>query len=93
MSSSNPPFFNIATIIAHFCGFVKRFFYFSLYSKYHRAHSCTCVSIDTGAFGNCNNLTDVYYVGSEEEWKLITIGNDNYDLTNATIHYNYVPEE
>ena len=45
------------------------------------------------AFYDCSSLTDVYYTGSEEEWKAIRIdslGND--DLTGATIHYNYVPE-
>lgn len=39
-----------------------------------------------------SGLEDVYYTGSEEEWKAITIGSYNSDLKNATIHYNYVPE-
>ena len=30
---------------------------------------------------------------SEEEWAKITIGDSNWNLTYATIHYNYVPEE
>jgi len=41
------------------------------------------------AFSGCNSLTDVYYAGSEEEWKGVTIylyGND--ELKKATIHYN-----
>ena len=45
-------------------------------------------SIDTEAFYNCNNLTDVYYAGSEEEWNSIVIGSDNDSLSQATIHYN-----
>jgi len=49
-------------------------------------------SIGNYAFSNCHNLTDVYYTGSEEEWKNISIDYGNYNLTNATIHYNYVPE-
>ncbi len=39
------------------------------------------------AFGFCDNLTDVYYMGTEEEWNEITIGSDNEDLLNATIHF------
>lgn len=39
-------------------------------------------------------LTDIYFTGTEEEWAAIDIekwGNDVF--LNATIHYNYVPEE
>ena len=50
-------------------------------------------TIGDRAFYNCTNLTDIYYTGSEADWAQITIGDDNYDLTDATIHYNYVPEE
>ena len=43
---------------------------------------------------NCCELKNVYYTGSEEEWKAIAIVSEgNYYLTYATIHYNYVPEE
>lgn len=54
-------------------------------------------SIDTNAFLECTSLTDVYYGGSKSEWDEIDISNyiytitqlsGNYDLTNATIHYN-----
>ena len=44
-------------------------------------------------FSSCKNLTDVYYTGTEEEWAAITIEDGNQWLTNATIHFNYVPEE
>jgi len=50
-------------------------------------------SISNGAFYQCDSLTDVYYTGSEEEWTAVTIESGNECLTNATIHYNYVPEE
>ena len=50
-------------------------------------------TIGNSAFSSCSKLKDVYYTGSEEEWKAITIGSDNSRLTNATKHYNYVPEE
>ena len=50
-------------------------------------------SIDSYAFYGCERLTDVYYIGTEEEWAEIGIGSDNSYLNNATIHYNYVPEE
>ena len=35
------------------------------------------------------NLTDVYYTGTEEQWKSISIDDYNDRLINATIHYNY----
>ena len=50
-------------------------------------------TIGNDAFSVCYSLADVYYTGSEAEWAQITIGSNNSKLTNATIHYNYVPEE
>ena len=41
------------------------------------------------AFMGCIKLKDVYYTGSEDEWKSIKIENRNDYLKNATIHYNY----
>ena len=49
--------------------------------------------IEWGAFDNCSSLTTVYYTGTEEQWDDIFIYSDNEFLTNATIVYNYVPEE
>ena len=49
--------------------------------------------IGDDAFDCCTNLKDVYYTGSEAEWKSISIGYFNSHLNNATKHYNYVPEE
>ena len=45
-------------------------------------------SIGYSVFKNCENLKDVYYSGSEEQWKKISINDDNEPLTKATIHYN-----
>lgn len=48
--------------------------------------------VQESAFGNCTNLSDVYYAGSEEQWRAIqvstTVGGDagNQKLLNATIH-------
>ena len=40
-------------------------------------------------FWYCSNLTDIYYDGSEGQWKQIKIVEDGNDsLLNATIHYN-----
>lgn len=50
-------------------------------------------SIGPWAFDCCYNLTDVYYTGDAEKWSSIEIGASNSYLMNATIHYNYVPEE
>ena len=40
------------------------------------------------AFAYCSSLKDVYYSGSEEQWKKISIDSSNDELLNATIHYN-----
>lgn len=51
-------------------------------------------TIGNAAFQNCNSLTDVYYGGSESDWRAITIGEYNEPLTSAIIHYNSSgPEE
>ncbi len=41
------------------------------------------------AFWYCENLSDVYYMGSESRWKNIFIDSDNDSILNATIHYNH----
>lgn len=50
-------------------------------------------SIGLAAFDRCFSLTDVYYAGSEEDWKLIQVGlmNNPLDHTHsdcATFHYS-----
>ena len=48
----------------------------------------TIVEIGRRAFNNCDDLTDVYYEGSEEEWNEIDInGTGNSALTGANIHF------
>ncbi len=41
------------------------------------------------AFYVCYSLTDVYYTGTEAQWKKIAIDSYNDPLKNATIHYNH----
>ena len=36
----------------------------------------------------CSNLTDIYYQGTEEEWYNVSVGESNFALYNANIHYN-----
>ena len=48
-------------------------------------------SIGRGAF-YYTGLKDVYYTGSKDEWKDISVGSDNVDLFNATIHYNWIDD-
>ena len=38
-------------------------------------------------FSGCSNLTNIYYVGSKEEWDAI----EKSINKNVTIHYNYIP--
>lgn len=44
-------------------------------------------SIGYATFYN-TSIEDVYYAGTEEQWKAIQIGKYNSDLTKANIHYN-----
>ena len=46
-------------------------------------------SIGWRAFGDCINLKDVYFAGTQAQWNNISIGSGNDVLTSATIHYNY----
>ena len=50
-------------------------------------------SIGYYAFWYCTSLKDVYYAGTEEQWKMIGIDSGNECLTNATIHFNSSGEE
>ena len=45
-------------------------------------------SIGSYAFYGCSGLINVFYGGNEEDWAKISVGSDNFALTNATIHYN-----
>ena len=45
------------------------------------------ISIGNRSFEGCDNLKDVYYGGTEEQWKQISVGTDNTCLGNATIYY------
>ncbi len=47
-------------------------------------------SIGGSAFYSCSKLSDVYYGGTEDEWKAVAIGTNNSSLTSATIHYNSI---
>ena len=42
------------------------------------------------AFRTDENITDIYYAGTEEQWNSITIEKENDSILNATKHYNYV---
>ena len=45
-------------------------------------------SIVGGAFFDCNSLTDIYFTGTEQEWKAMEIGGYNDELLSATVHFN-----
>lgn len=48
------------------------------------------VSIGSDAFNNSRMIKDIYYAGTEADWKNIKIASGNYTLDGATIHYNSV---
>lgn len=45
--------------------------------------------INDYAFGDCDSITDIYYRGSSEDWKKITIESGNNWLTDAARHCGY----
>lgn len=49
-------------------------------------------SIGAWAFSGCSGLKTVFYAGTEEQWKAISIGSDNSRLTSATRYYYSVTE-
>ncbi len=46
-------------------------------------------SIGDYAFKNCQNLMQVNYIGSQENWVQIEVGSDNTPLDNCVIKFNY----
>ena len=45
-------------------------------------------TIREGAFSGCG-VQAVYYAGTQTQWQAILLGDDNWPLANATIHYNH----
>ena len=43
--------------------------------------------IERDAFFICDALTDIYYTGTAEQWKRITIDDDNEELNSVKLHY------
>ncbi len=50
-------------------------------------NSVTSIGVD--AFGDCDKLTTVNYMGTEEEWNNISIASGNSILKSVKINYNY----
>ena len=43
-------------------------------------------SIEYGAFSECIDLKNIYYLGTEEEWNNIIVRGNNFELQQASIH-------
>ena len=41
----------------------------------------------------CDQLSDVYFFGNQNDWNTISIGKDNTNFQNATIHFVSIPHE
>ena len=48
-------------------------------------------TIQEDAFKNCDDLSNVYYTGTQAEWNAINIMNGNEALKKANIHFGYKP--
>ena len=60
----------------------------------------TCVVIPASvtaigdmAFGFCNKLAAVYYMGPSAQWNAISVGEGNEALDSVDLYYDYVPDE
>ena len=52
----------------------------------------TLMSIGDGAFAGCSALENIYYGGHDEwYWNGVSVGNNNDELLNATLHYEPYP--
>lgn len=49
----------------------------------------TVTSIGDNAFAGCDNLANVYFTGSQEQWDAIAMGSGNEALQTATVHIDY----
>ena len=47
------------------------------------------IGIDTGAFANDNNLKDIWFRGTEDEWTATTARINSLAIFQATVHYEY----
>ena len=52
----------------------------------------TVTSIADNAFNGCNNISNIYYYGTEAQWNSIEIGDGNDLLNNVIIHTNCIGE-
>ncbi len=52
----------------------------------------TVKNIEYGAFARCGSLKDVYFSGTEKQWNVIEIGEDNEALMTAEKHYSHIHE-
>lgn len=49
--------------------------------------------IEGYAFSSCTSITDVFYEGTQEQWRMITYSSANTLLYNATRHYKPIAEQ
>lgn len=48
--------------------------------------------IGDDAFWCCDSLKDIYYIGTEEDWDSLSVGNGNDAFLNATVHFEDISE-
>ncbi len=49
-------------------------------------------TIYPNAFYGCNDITEIYYTGTADEWECVKIATNNGSLSKATVYTDYVPD-
>ena len=75
-------------VISNGATLIDSYAFYNCTSLINIAIPSSVADIGGAAFGDCNSLTDVYYSGTETQWKTIDVMYGNDGLLNATIHYN-----
>ena len=66
---------------------IKSFVFYACYSMTSVTIPESVTSIEESAFSQCRGLNDVYYGGTKEQWKNVSIASYNVPITSAKVHF------